>query len=294
MLDALRKYEYCVGYRRDTELEYRILYPTFRYWYADPIPAYIHCKPYIFMEAYDKMRGKGMIAVAELSDYILEPRIIIEESFHMSFPNVFVWNEEYYMIPETNDSGQMRLYKMQRNVDDWRLVASMDTGDSSYTDIAVTDINGDLFLVAGEKDSCNPLKCRTIIMRVISIDSELKVEIEFEASEYSYDDRNGGNIFAVGDDMYRVIQHSEAEVYGRYVTVHKIASLEESNTKDCIIKTLDIESEAVTNLNGCIPYGIHTYGHINGWDVIDIGVKRLSLDGIMVKAFRRLPMASRN
>ena len=35
---------------------------------------------------------------------------IINEPFHMSFPNVFKFENEFYMMPENSESNQLRLY----------------------------------------------------------------------------------------------------------------------------------------------------------------------------------------
>ena len=288
MLSILREYEYCVGYKNEDSIKYSFLYPTMRYWFADPIPALINDKKYLFVEAYDKFNAIGRIAVTELSEKIHTPKIIINEPFHMSFPNVFKWHDEYYMIPETNDADQIRVYKMYTDVYDWRLVSCMDVNDRKYTDVSSIQMGDELFLVAGEKDPKDRFKCRTVIMKVLSLEKELRLEIVSQNSEYSYGDRNAGNIFVYSGELYRPIQHSDKDTYGLYVTLHKFKELENSNSAETTVRTIDINSEGISQLKGCIPYGIHTYGHIDGWDVIDVGVKRLSLDGLLVKVMRRI------
>ena len=288
MLSILREYEYCVGYKKEGSAEYRILYPTMRYWYADPIPVVIQGKTYLFVEAFDKFKAIGHIAVTELSERISTPRVIISESFHMSFPNVFKWHDEYYMIPETNDADQIRVYKMDKDVYNWHLVSFMDVKGKKYSDISSLQIGDELFFIAGEKDPNDPFKCRTVIMKVLSIEGELIVDVVSENPEYSYGDRNAGNIFVDNGDLYRPIQHSDKNTYGIKVTLHRFKELSKSSSKDSIVRTIDLVSEKIDKIHGCIPYGIHTYGRINGWEVIDVGVKRLSLDGLLVKVIRRI------
>ena len=65
---------------------------------------------YIFAEIIKK--GKGVIAVAKLrEDNVLDFKPIIEEKFHLSYPNVFQYQNYWYMIPETYQSGNILLYR---------------------------------------------------------------------------------------------------------------------------------------------------------------------------------------
>ena len=161
MLDLLREYEYCVAYKRRGKKDYKYILPNFRFWYADPMPVQINNRVYIFMEAYDKIDMKGKVAVSEVhGDVATAPVVIIDEPFHMSFPNVFRWNGKYYMIPETCATNQIRIYRMGDNVFDWKLEGFIGTNDKCIVDTAViANDENKLILVTGEIDPKDRYKC---------------------------------------------------------------------------------------------------------------------------------------
>lgn len=105
-------------------------------WYADPLLFEYDNKTYCFMEIMNIMRGIGSIGVAEIRDgRFLKITEIIKEPFHMSFPNVFEFNGSIYMIPETSEKREIRLYKSVSFPYQWEfdrvLVDGVDAVDST-------------------------------------------------------------------------------------------------------------------------------------------------------------------
>ena len=80
-------------------------------WYADPILVAHGEKEYLLMESFDMRTQLGSIACSAFQDdgKLSEPRIIIQEEYHMSFPMVFAWNDGLYMIPETCENRMTKL-----------------------------------------------------------------------------------------------------------------------------------------------------------------------------------------
>ena len=68
---------------------------------------------HMFFEAKHAVARKGEIGLAVSSngfDWQYE-QIVLAEPFHLSYPYVFECDGEYYMIPETLDAKQIRLYR---------------------------------------------------------------------------------------------------------------------------------------------------------------------------------------
>lgn len=80
---------------------------------ADPFLIYDSGTFYMFFEVFSTLTLKGDIGLAESNDGInwTYKQIVLEESFHLSYPCVFKYENEYYMIPETNAVHSVRLYK---------------------------------------------------------------------------------------------------------------------------------------------------------------------------------------
>ena len=79
---------------------------------ADPFVINKNGKDYCFVEDFDLKKSKGVIAVYEIGDDTVENvGLALEENFHLSFPYLFECDSKTYMLPETCDNKDIRLYK---------------------------------------------------------------------------------------------------------------------------------------------------------------------------------------
>ncbi len=56
-------------------------------------------------------------------------QVCLDEPFHLSYPNVFKWEGEYYMIPETFRANHVRLYKAVDFPDKWKYEKHLISGN---------------------------------------------------------------------------------------------------------------------------------------------------------------------
>ena len=85
--------------------------PEGRY-YADPLLIEKEGRTVCFVEDYSYETDRGRIVAFELSESghsYLGP--VVEESHHLSFPFVFSFQDELYMIPETYQTGKIKVYR---------------------------------------------------------------------------------------------------------------------------------------------------------------------------------------
>ena len=118
---------YQVGFQKTTwgNLEYRKSIfienekGTFN---ADPFVVEKDNKNYCFVECFNYAEKKAKINVYELSEkgYVFLGTAL-EESFHLSFPFIFEFNNEFYMVPESSKNRDIRLYKCQNFPLKWEL-----------------------------------------------------------------------------------------------------------------------------------------------------------------------------
>src|SRR3972149_5897581 len=54
--------------------------------------------------------------------------IILDEKFHLSYPYVFKWKEDYYLIPESNNDLSVRLYKASPFPRKWNYIGNLLSG----------------------------------------------------------------------------------------------------------------------------------------------------------------------
>jgi len=62
---------------------------------------------YLFFEVLRDYTRTGEIGLAVSEDLVrwLYQKIVLRESFHLSYPHVFEWEGSYYMVPETIGAG---------------------------------------------------------------------------------------------------------------------------------------------------------------------------------------------
>lgn len=84
----------------------------------------------MFFEVMNQATHKGEIGLAT-SDNGLDwtyQQIVIKEPFHLSYPYVFEWQDDYYMVPETLDAGGVYLYKADNFPSRWSRVEQLIAG----------------------------------------------------------------------------------------------------------------------------------------------------------------------
>ena len=86
---------------------------------ADPFIA----SDYVFAEIMKN--GKGVIAVANWNDTKLLFTPVLEEKFHLSYPQVFQHYGKWYMIPESYQSGAILLYQAKNFPYEWEKVETI-------------------------------------------------------------------------------------------------------------------------------------------------------------------------
>lgn len=89
---------------------------------ADPFVFKYNDSNYIFVEDFFFKDNKGRISVLKINADKQEfLDVIIEEDFHLSFPYVFKDDNKVYMIPESHENQDIRLYKCTDFPKKWEL-----------------------------------------------------------------------------------------------------------------------------------------------------------------------------
>lgn len=267
---------YWVGYRTLKEEQFlpkgeyfRIIKPTFRYWYADPILSMINEKSYIFMEQYDRFEGKGKIAASEIKNgRAVRPKTILSEPWHLSFPNVFKYQNDYYMLPECSEIGKICIYKMH-TPDKWIMIKQYNIENCVDTSLIVKD--DIVFLLTSEEFVQDKLKTRLRLFKIDNFPYSEPIDCTYKAigeKNFDYSSRNGGNIFEENGELYRVGQNSLPDFYGKSTSVYKINGLSENCYKESFFREMTIDDMKYKNRK-LIPYGTHTYSRNQEYEAVD-------------------------
>lgn len=97
---------------------------------ADPFMVRADGRWYMFLEIFNEESRRGEIALAVSPDAIhwKYERVVLREPFHLSYPQVFEWNDSYYMLPETRAASAVRLYRAVRFPDQWEFAGEILSG----------------------------------------------------------------------------------------------------------------------------------------------------------------------
>jgi hypothetical protein len=110
----------------------RIPNPRYRF-LADPFVIKKNGKHYIFVEDYDFRIGRGAVSCIVVSpddtwEFIEN---VLVEPFHLSFPFVFEESGEIFMLPETHNANDIRLYRCVEFPNRWELDTQLLAGVSA-------------------------------------------------------------------------------------------------------------------------------------------------------------------
>jgi len=86
---------------------------------------------HMFFEVMNWRAGRGEIALASSGDAIhwRYRQVVLAEPFHLSYPHVFRHQGEWYMVPESYQAGEVRLYQASEFPFHWSRASTLLTGD---------------------------------------------------------------------------------------------------------------------------------------------------------------------
>jgi hypothetical protein len=115
--------------------------PRDRFW-ADPFPVRTaDGRTFVFLEELFYRDWKGRIAVVEIEPGkgAGRPRTVLERPYHMSYPQVFEWQGQHYMLPETAANRTVTLFRCVSFPDRWveekDLLRDIDAVDATLAEI---------------------------------------------------------------------------------------------------------------------------------------------------------------
>jgi hypothetical protein len=96
---------------------------------ADPFMLQVDGDWFMFFEVMNRQSRRGEIGCALGREGKWTYRsIVLQEAFHLSYPCVFAWQGDLYMVPETLGPGAVRLYRAASFPDRWIHVADLVEG----------------------------------------------------------------------------------------------------------------------------------------------------------------------
>ncbi len=188
---------------------------------------------YLFFEyEYHKELNKGAdLAYATSNDGLMwkYQQKIIEEPFHQSFPNIFKVDKEFYILPESYQSNQVRLYKVINFPNEWELDTVLFEGEQFVDTIFIEKEGVYYWMTTNLKTDTlelyysGGLKEKWILHPSSPISNSLE------------NNRNAGKIILENNTMYRVAQDGR-KGYGAGVNLYEIIALTKTKYQEVLVK----------------------------------------------------------
>lgn len=120
--------------------------PPGRY-YADPFVVEHDGRHHLFFEDYDFATGRGMISEAAFDGRgeLTRIRSVLERPYHLSYPFVFRWHDDWFMVPETREQRTIELFKASQFPHVWELERIL-ARDVEAVDPTILEHDGRLWL----------------------------------------------------------------------------------------------------------------------------------------------------
>jgi hypothetical protein len=179
---------------------------------------------YLFFEVYNRRTERGEIAVATSTDGVgwTYRQVVLVEPFHLSYPYVFEWEGEVYMIPEGQKSGQIRLYRARNFPYRWDFVGPVLDG-GTFVDPSIFRHQGLWWLYV----ETNPEPRRWDTLRLFSAKELLGPWSEHPSSPVTvapHTARPAGRVIHVNGNPVRFAQVCEPD-YGTAVRGFEVRTL---------------------------------------------------------------------
>jgi hypothetical protein len=245
----------------------RMLIPPKDLWWADPFPVQVGGDTYVFHEEMPLTTGKGVIVATVIDEqgYATSPLPVLEREYHLSYPFVFRWDGEYFMIPETGSARQVELYRCVGFPSRWRLERVLLAGVTAR-DPTLAFMSGTWWLFANiPADGAGSLED----LHLFYADTPLGPWTPHHGNPIKCDVRSArpaGRIFERQGQFYRPSQDG-APYYGHAVSVNRILRLDPETYEEQ-------EVERITPSQPSRILGIHTLNRVGDMTVIDCLLQR--------------------
>ncbi|NDY57055.1 glycoside hydrolase family 43 protein [Desulfovibrio sulfodismutans] len=230
--------------------------------WADPFPFVRDGVTHLFFEHIDKDTGHGRIAVmTQAPDGTFgPPHTVLHTPHHLSYPFVFEWGGEVYMVPESAQAARVELFRAVRFPLEWEPAATLLPGVRAV-DSTLFEHEGRWWLMANLRleggSSWDELS-------VFYADSPLGPFVPHPGNPVVSDvrrSRPAGRVFRHGGRLYRPAQDCSGH-YGRALAILEIETL----TPRAYRETEVARHEAAVLGQGD---SLHTYNSVPGLEAVD-------------------------
>lgn len=214
---------------------------------ADPFLFVYKEELYLFYEEQVKLSGKGVIKMVKTKDLKrwTKPILVLQEDYHLSYPNILELNGQVFMMPETGKNKSIQLYKPNNDLTKWNYYKTI-LSDRHFVDSDIVWHNDTYFLLTTDYSE------NKNVLRLYYSDKFDSNWVEHPQSPIATGKNSGrcaGSIFRHGNNLYRPCQLTQKQ-YGEGVIIYRIIDLSRESYKEKQEKIIIPNSNEVYKTGG--------------------------------------------
>lgn len=244
---------------------------------ADPFLYTHQGKTWLFYEKQNLTDMKGTLWCQDLDEPDAKPVKVLEETFHLSYPQIFRYGRYTYLLPETRNAGEIRLYRCEQFPGRWEKVETL--FPLSAVDTTLLKDNECYYMFTYTDDRLEIYLCEPEAEHF-----RLNGKKKIYASEPSKKMRPGGAFIREDSKLYRPVQNC-SDYYGQELIINEVTRLlPEAGEGACFEEQEYCRlSPQMIELPGVRAVGIHTYNRNEQYEVIDILHREISFWTVLKK-----------
>jgi len=191
---------------------------------ADPFVWEINGSVYVFYEELNFWKGKGELKYIKGFDFKTKKEISgdLPAGIHLSYPYLFEDNGRLYCIPETSDSTEIALYRVNPAEPEMFSKVKVLVSGEPFVDSSIIYYRSKYWLFTSISQKPNKL----YIYYSETLEGGFVPHSSNPINVESYASRGAGHLFIVNDILYRPTQNPD-NCYGGSVVISKIVELNE-------------------------------------------------------------------
>ncbi|MEZ5476112.1 MAG: hypothetical protein R3E95_01000 [Thiolinea sp.] len=238
--------------------------------WADPFLLEWQGRQYVFFEEYVFARKKGHLSCMELppSGGVGACVRVLERPYHLSYPFLFEYAGQLYMVPESAENHTVDLYRCEHFPERWVWVKTLMSAVEAY-DPTLCQHAGRWWMFVNLRHHADSSPHE--LLYLFSADSPLaehwEPHPENPVNTYASQARPAGALFTQNGRLYRPSQNC-AGSYGRGLNINQIMEWNRSRYREQLVRQYIPAGAASLE-------GLHTLSFVKGRVVVDgIHVRR--------------------
>ena len=207
--------------------------------YADPFLVQLDGAHYLFVEDADVETKIGVISCMRIASDGKpgEAEVVLKRNYHVSYPFVFRWRGEFYMIPETERNHTIEIYRAHDFPRGWELVKVL-FHHVRAVDATLFEYRQRFWLFTAMSDGTNSLNEELFLFHSNSPLGEWVAHPKNPVIADVRRARPAGAVFIDGGEIIRPGQDC-SRIYGGAITLNRIEILSEADYRECPVGRID-------------------------------------------------------